>query len=259
MEILEGITAFVTGASQGIGREISLSLAEEGANVILAARGDGIYETEELIGDNKKTLSVKTDVTDEESVKKSIQAGAEKFGGMDCLVNNAGIAGPTAPIAEIEADEWDKTMDVNVKGMFFCIKHAIPYIKQSDQGSIINISSLSGKRPLKNRTPYVASKMAVIGLTRTLAFELGEHNITVNCICPGPVKGPRINNVIEKQAEEMNVSFEEAKRKVFTDHAALGILVDAKDIANQVVYFASEKSRHITAQDVNVTAGTVWY
>jgi NAD(P)-dependent dehydrogenase (short-subunit alcohol dehydrogenase family) len=256
---LEGVTAYVTGASQGIGREISLTLADRGANVALAARGDGIHETRRLIDAPERALAVETDVTDEAAVEASIEATVEEWGGLDVVVNNAGIAGPTAPVEEVDVESFRYTQDVNVTGPFLVVKHAVEQLRASDRGRVINVSSISGKRPLENRTPYVASKMALIGLTRTLAFELGEDDVTVNAICPGPVKGPRIEDVISNQADQLGVSDEEAKRRVFTDDAAMGRIVDAGDVAEMVAYLASEAGRHVTAQDINVDAGAVWY
>lgn len=256
---MEGLTAFVTGASQGIGREIARHLADEGMNVALAARSNGIEKTASLIDAPERTLTVETDVTDESSVENAIDRTVDTFGGLDCLVNNAGIAGPTASVEEISRDEWERTFDVNVTGMFLTTKHATPYVRESGCGSIVNISSISGKRPLENRTPYTASKMAVIGLTRTLAFELGDDDVTVNAICPGATHGDRIERVIQNQANQMDVDYETAKRKVFTEDTALGQLVQPESIAEMVAFLASEKARHITAQDVNVDAGTTWY
>lgn len=255
--MLQGMNAFVTGASQGIGRKIAISLADYGANVAIAARSDGIYETADEI--EGETLPVKVDVTDEESVVQGIEDTVESFGGLDCLVNNAGIAGPTAPVEEVTVEEWDRTMSVNVRGMFLTTKHAAEYLRQSDRGRIINISSISGKRPLRNRSPYTASKMAVIGLTRTLAVEFGDDDVTVNSICPGATQGPRIRSVIEEQAADLGLSYEEAKREVFTDDAALGDLVAPDDIAEAVAFLASDRAESITAQDLNVDGGTVWY
>jgi NAD(P)-dependent dehydrogenase (short-subunit alcohol dehydrogenase family) len=254
---VDGLTAIVTGGSQGIGREIATTLADDGASVVVAARSDGIDETAEQIGD--AAVPIRTDVTDEASVKETVEETVEEFGGIDVLVNNAGIAGPTAPVEDVTVDEWRQTMDVNVMGMFLTTKHAASHLRESDQSSVVNISSISGKRPLENRTPYTASKMAVIGLTRTLAFELGDDGVTVNAICPGATRGPRIDDVIEKQAEKLGVSYEEAKRRVFTDETALGTLVEPQDVADMVVYLASESGRHITGQDVNVSGGNVWY
>jgi NAD(P)-dependent dehydrogenase (short-subunit alcohol dehydrogenase family) len=252
-------TAVITGASQGIGREIARVLADDGYNLALAARSDGIYETAERIGSATATLPVETDVTDEVQVKAAVDQTVEEFGGIDCLVNNAGIAGPTAGIENIDVDAWRNTMAVNVDGMFLMTKHTVDHLRRSERGSIVNISSISGKRPLENRTPYTASKMAVIGLTRTLAFELGSDNITVNAICPGATRGPRIENVIQAQAESMGVDYDTAKEEVFTGDTALGTLVEDTDIAHMVRYLASDNGRHITAQDLNVDAGTTWY
>lgn len=257
--MLSDKVAFVTGASQGIGRQIAITLAESGASVALAARSDGIYETEELIDEPDQTLPVETDVSDEASVESSIEETADEFGGLDCIVNNAGIEGPTAPVEEVTVEEWQQTLNINLMGMFLTVKHGLSHLRDSDRGSIVNISSISGKRPLESRTPYVSSKMGVIGLTRTLAFELGDDEITVNSICPGAVKGDRIISVIEKQAEQMDVSFEEAKQRLITDEQALDVMVDPEDIANTVAYLASEKGSHITAQDINVDCGATWY
>jgi len=256
---LTGTTAFVTGASGGIGRAIALELADRGATVALAARSDGIHETAERIGEPDRTLAVETDVTDEASVASAVERTVETFGGLDCLVNNAGIAGPTAPVEEVAVEEWERTMDVNATGAFRCVKHAAPHLRDSDRGSVINIASISGKRPLEDRTPYAASKTALVGLTRTLAFELGDDDVTVNAVCPGATRGDRIDRVIEKQAERRGLSFEAAKREVFTGDTALGRLTDPADVANAVAYLTGEDARNVTAQDINVDAGTVWY
>jgi NAD(P)-dependent dehydrogenase (short-subunit alcohol dehydrogenase family) len=257
--MLDGTTAFVTGASGGIGRAIAIELAAKGANVALAARSDGIHETAEAFDDPDRALPVETDVTDETSVEAAIEATVDAFGGLDCLVNNAGIAGPTAPVEEVTVAEWEHTMDVNVTGMFRCVKHAAPHLRASDRGSVVNIGSISGKRPLADRTPYTTSKMAVIGLTRTLAFEFGDDDVTVNAICPGATRGDRIDRVIENQAERRGLSFEAAKREVFTGDTALGRLTEPEDVASTVAYLASDHARNVTAQDLNVDAGTVWY
>jgi len=255
--MLDETTAFVTGASQGIGRQIAETLADRGATVTLAARSDSIFEISDDLGES--ALAVRTDVTDGDSVADSIAETVETFGGLDCLVNNAGIAGPTAPIEEIDEDEWERTMNVNVSGCYRTVKHAGPHLRESDRGRIVNISSISGKRPLADRTPYTASKMAVIGLTRTLAVEFGDDGVTVNAICPGPTEGPRLDDVIQAQAEGSDRTIEDVKQDLFFDDAALGSMVSAEDIAEMVAFLASDAASHVSAQDINVDAGTIWY
>ena len=253
--MLSGLTAFVTGASQGIGRHIAIVLAEKGANVALAARGDGIHETADLIGDDDRTLAVRTDVADEANVEESIEKTVETFGGLDIVVNNAGIGGPTALIEDISEAEWDKTQDVNMKGTFFVCKHAASHLRESDQASIVNISSIAGKDPYPSRTPYSASKGGMIGFTRSLAYELGEDGITANTICPGAVEGDRIERMIENQAERKGISFDEAMEQRVTGRLPLDSIVSPEDIGEFVAFLASEHARNITAQDINIDSG----
>ncbi len=255
--MLDGTVAFVTGASRGIGRSIAETLVERGASVALAARSDDIFALGDELGDG--TLAVETDVADAESVRESIEATVREFGGLDCLVNNAGVAGPTAPIEEVSEDAWKETLDVNVSGGYRTVKYAAPSLRESERGCIVNIASISGKRPLENRSPYATSKMAVIGLTRTLAVEFGTDDVTVNAICPGPTEGPRLDDVLEKQAEKTGRSVEDVEHDLVAGATTLGTAVAPSDIASLVAYLASEEGRHITAQDINVDAGSIWY
>jgi NAD(P)-dependent dehydrogenase (short-subunit alcohol dehydrogenase family) len=253
--MLEGHVAFVTGASQGIGQEIATKLAECGASVALAARSDGIYETAELIGDHNRTLAVETDVKDETSVEAAIDATVEAFGGLDLLVNNAGIGGPTAVIEEISVEQWKRTQDVNVLGPFLCVKHAAGHLRRSNCASIVNISSIAGKDPYPTRTPYSASKAGLIGFSRSLAYELGPDGVTVNTICPGAVEGERINRMIQRQADHRGISFNEAMRERVTNRLPLDSIVDPADIGAMVAFLGSEYARNITAQDINIDSG----
>lgn len=254
--MLESETAFVTGASQGIGRAIAVSLADHGANVALAARSDGIYETADRIGDDDRTLPVETDVTDEASIESSIQETVAAFGGLDILVNNAGIAGPTAHIEDISVDEWNETQAVNVLGTFLCTKHAADHLRDGG-GSVVTISSVGGKQPYPARTPYAASKMAVIGFTRAISRELGPE-VTANVICPGAVEGDRIQRVFEARAEEYDTTAAEIRSAVVAD-LPLDEIVPPAEIAEMVAYLAGPNARHITGQDINVSAGAAWF
>lgn len=255
--MLEDLTAFVTGASGGIGREIAYELGAQGANVTCAARGDGIYETADELGDSG--LAVETDVTDEESVEAAVAATVEEFGGLDCLVNNAGISGPVQPLHQLDPDDVQETLAVNVTGAVTCAKHADPHLRESERGSVVNIGSIGGKRPYPNRIPYAASKMGLIGVTRTLTYELGRDGVTVNTVLPGPVAGDRIDDVIEKQAELADVENAEPASIGPDDFALPNYVVEPEEIAEQVAYLAGPSGRHISGQEIALDAGGTWY
>lgn len=257
MKKLEGKIAVVTGAGQGIGKSIASALSENGAKIVLASRNlENLETTASEI--NSDSLIVQTDVSNETSVQNLVETVRTEMGSVDILVNNSGVAGPTKPCEEITLEEWEDCFSVNMTGMFLVSKYVIPLMKEKRYGRIINISSMSGKRPLPNRTPYTSSKMAVIGFTRTLAFELGEFGITVNSICPGATAGPRIDSVIQNMSESFQTTFEEAK-KTFTDPSALKTLVTPEDHAALCVFLASDDSVRMTGQDINLTGGLIWY
>ena len=256
--MLDDTVAFVTGASQGIGREIAITLADHGARVALVARSDGIYETEALIDAPDRTLPIEADITDEAAVEAAIEATVEEFGGLDSLVNNAGIAGPTAPVQDIDVSEWQRVQNVNVLGTFLCTKHAVSHLKESERASIVAISSLSAKHPHPNRTPYTASKAAQITMMRAVAYELGGDGITANTICPGAVEGDRLRRVWEARAEREERSADELRQK-FEAKLPVKEVVDPRDIGEMVAYLAGPHARHITAQDLNIGSGAEVY
>lgn len=259
--MLDDLTAFVTGASGGIGREIATTMAERGADVALAARSvDGLEETADRVENaGGEPLVVETDVTVEDSVAAAVGATAEAFGGLDCLVNNAGVAGPVQPFDRIDLEEFLDVQAVNLAGPLVCAKHAAPHLRDADQGSVVNIGSIGGKRPYPNRTPYAASKMGLVGLTRTLAYELGRDDVTVNTVLPGPVEGDRIEAVIEAQARLADVENAEPLRVDADDFALPDYLVPPSDVAEQVAYLAGPHARHVTAQEIAVDSGGTWY
>lgn len=255
--MLTDVTAFVTGASGGIGRVIAHALADHGASVACAARSEGIFETADALGD--AGLAVRTDVTDEASVADAVEETVEAFGGLDCLVNNAGIGGPVRPFDRVDPAEFAETLAVNVVGANTCAKHAAPHLRASDRGSVVNIASIGGKRPYPNRTAYAASKMGLIGLTRTLAYELGRDGVTVNAVLPGPVEGDRIEEMVAKQAELAEVDGAEPADVGPDDFALDDFVVEPEEVAEQVAYLAGPHARHVTAQELGVDAGGTWY
>lgn len=257
---LKDKVAVVTGASRGLGREIALVYAQEGADVALAARSvEALDETRarvEALG--CRALVVPTDLRQPEDVSHLAEQTLRHFGRVDVLVNNSGIGGPTAPLWEIELADWVETFAVNVTGTYLCCKAFLPSMIQRRAGCILIIGSMTGKRPLLNRTPYAASKMALVGLARTLAWETGPYGIRVNVISPGGIEGPRIDWVIQKQAESQGISVEEARRQ-FTQASPLNQLVPPRDVAHAAVFLASDRAASVTGEDMNVSAGSVMY
>lgn len=253
-------TAVVTGGGRGIGQAIAVELAKDGADIVLAGIDEGgMEETVSLIeSEGQRAIDQYTDLKHYESVQSSIDTALEEFETIDILVNNAGIAGPTASCEEISVEEWDDTIDVNLRGPFFACKEVLPVMKAQQYGRIVNVASVTGKRPLEQRTPYAATKMGLIGFTRTLAAEVGEYDINVNAICPGSVDGPRIRRVFEQKAESTGQSYEDV-RQAAESESPRGELVKREDIAELASFLCSDESERITGQDLNVSAGKVMY
>ena len=250
----------VTGGGRGLGRVIALACAREGADLVLASRSvEALQETRaEVESFGRKALVVPTDIRHEDSVRNLAEQALARFGHIDILVNNTGITGPTAPLWEITPAEWEETFAVNVTGAYLCCRAFLPSMIERRSGSILFISSMTGKRPLFGRTPYAAGKLALVGLARTLAWETGPYGIRVNVISPGPIEGERVERVIRNQAQAEGISEDEARRR-FTSSSPLGRLVPPGDIADAVVFLASDKAASITGEDLNVSAGTVMY
>jgi NAD(P)-dependent dehydrogenase (short-subunit alcohol dehydrogenase family) len=258
--MLKEKVAVVTGSGRGIGRAIALAYAREGADLVLAARSlEALQETRaavEALG--RKALVVPTDIRHEENVRKLAEQALAHFGRVDILVNNSGIAGPTARLWEIAPAEWEETFAVNVTGTYLCCRAFLPSMIERRSGCIVIIGSMTGRRPLFGRTPYAASKMALLGLVRTLAWEIGPYGIRVNVISPGPVEGERIEWVLRTQAQARGISVDEARRQ-FTSSSPLGQLIPPDNIAEAAVFLASDKAASITGEDLNVSAGTIMY
>lgn len=257
---LEEKVVVVTGAGRGIGREIALTCAQEGGSVVLAARSVGALQeaADQIESAGGEALVVETDVCDPDAVAALTSQVLARWGRVDVLVNNSGIGGPSAPLWEVAPADWEETFAVNVTGVFLCCQAMLPSMIERRSGSVINIGSITGKRPLLNRTPYAASKAALIGLTRTLAVEAGPYQIRVNLVSPGFVAGERIEWVFEQQAalQGRDVDVVRADAEKMTP---LRRLVSAADVARTVAFLASDESGGITGADINVTAGLVMY
>jgi NAD(P)-dependent dehydrogenase (short-subunit alcohol dehydrogenase family) len=249
-----GRTALVTGAGNGLGRAIALGLAGAGARVICVGRTAGsLAETLSLLPPGAPAgRAVTADVSLEESV--GALAAATENEDVSILINNAGIPGPVRPLTGISPAEWDEVFDANVRGTYLMCRAFIPRMAAGGGGDIINLASVSGKRPLIHRTPYVASKMAIIGLTRTLAFECGPLGISVNSLSPGPVRGPRMARNFALEAQQSGITAARAERE-FVSRAALSRLVEADEVAAAVI--AMLRMPGLCGADIDLSAGMV--
>lgn len=257
---MNGNVAVVVGSGAGIGREIALRMGAEGADVVLAGRSTGAME--EVAGmlraERRRTLVVPLDLTNPASVTAAADRTLAEFGRVDALVANSGVAGPTRPLTEIALAEWQETFAVNVTGTFLCAQAFLPAMLEAGSGSVVVIGSMTGKRPLLHRSPYAASKMALVGLVRTLAAEVGPCGVRVNLVSPGGVEGPRLDRVIAGQAQAQGITEEQARAQ-FAEGSPLRRLVTAADVADTTVFLSSARAAAITGQDINVTAGSVMY
>jgi NAD(P)-dependent dehydrogenase (short-subunit alcohol dehydrogenase family) len=248
--------AIVTGGGRGIGKAIALRLAREGAAVVVCGRSEQtLSETAaEIRRLERDARGIVADVSDEKQVEGMVRQILEEFGRIDILVNNAGIAGPTAPTTSISRAAWDDCLAVNLTGAFLCARGVLPNMIERHSGKIINISSVAGRMAYALRSPYAASKWGLIGLTRTLAQEVGQYNIQVNAILPGPTAGERMQNVIENRARELGRSAKEVER-LFVEGTALKRMVDPDHVAAMVAFLASSEGDSITGEAIDITAG----
>ncbi len=245
-----GRTALVTGAGNGLGRAIALALAARGARVILVGRREApLTEVATEIG---AARVASCDVSEPSAVKRlGDQLRDEEI---SILVNNAGIAGPVAPLTDIEPVEWDEVFGANVRSVYLMCRQFLPAMVFRGGGDVVNVASVTGKRPLTRRTPYAASKMAVIGLAATLATEVGPLGVTVNSLSPGPVDGPRMARNFEREAVAAGVSVDEAK-KAFVSRAALGRMVTEEEVGAAVI--AMLHMPGLCGADIDLSAGMV--
>jgi NAD(P)-dependent dehydrogenase (short-subunit alcohol dehydrogenase family) len=241
----------VTAGAAGIGLATAKAFLREGARVHVCDIDEQALAraSRELAG---VTASV-CDVADPIAVDRLFDDALAKLGGLDTLVNNAGIAGPTAPCESVALDDWRRTLDVNLTGSFLCAKRAIAALRESSNASIANLSSAAGRFGFPLRTPYAASKWAIVGFTKSLAMELGPAGIRVNAILPGAVAGERIERVIDAKAQQAGVAFD-AMREQFLGKTSLRRFVSAEDIANAIVFLASPLGANISGHALPVDA-----
>jgi NAD(P)-dependent dehydrogenase (short-subunit alcohol dehydrogenase family) len=241
----------ITAGAGGIGRVMAETFVNAGAKVhICDVVRAALDETVRAL----KVTATLCDVSDRKQVDRLFADVRANLGGLDVLVNNAGIAGPTGKVEEIAVEDWERCIAVDLNGMFYCTRLAVPLLKATGGGSIINLSSAAGRLGFPFRTPYAAAKWGVVGFTKSLSMEVGTDSIRVNAIQPGVVEGERIDRVIAAKATALGISFEEQKRRSL-DKVSMRIMVSPQDIANMALYLASEAGRHVTGQAISVCAG----
>jgi 3-oxoacyl-[acyl-carrier protein] reductase len=255
---LEGKKAIVTGAAKGMGAAITTTLAREGADVVLTARDTAALEdvAAQVRSLGRQAHVVACDVIDEAQVKAMVARALEVFDGrIDILVNVAGVTGPIeTPVQDIKVEDFDYVITANERGTFLPIKHVVPTMIAQKGGKIVNIGGTSGLRGYPMRTSYSASKWAVRGITRTVALELGKHNINVNAVCPGIVETPRMMKLCETKARVRGWTVEEVYDEYVQD-MALKRVTTPQDVANAVLFMASDDARQITGQHIAVDGG----
>ena len=248
-KVAAGQRVLVTAGASGIGRAIVAALLAAGARVHLCDVDEAALTA--VAAALSGVTTSRADVADEGDVDRLFAAARAALGGLDVLVNNAGIAGPTAPIEEVDPADWRRCLEVDLTGQFLCARRAVPMLKAAGGGAIVNLSSAAGRLGYAFRTPYAAAKWGVIGLTQSLAKELGPHNISVNAILPGVVAGPRIERVIQARADQLGLSYEQMERQ-YLEKVSLRRMVTAQEVAGMVVYLVSPLGRAVSGQSLGV-------
>ena len=248
--------AIVTGGGHGIGKAVSITLAQHGAKVMICGRQKDLLDqtVSEIEATGTAAAMSVTDVSHEDQVQALVLATLERFSKIDILINNAGVVGPTAPVTSVTRTEWDEVMAVNLTGAFLCAKAVSPHLIQQRSGKIVNIASIAGKLAYALRSPYAASKWGMLGLPQTLALELGQYNIQVNAVCPGPTAGDRMQSVISKRAQELGLPVQDVE-KLYVGNTALKRMVDPQHVAATVLFLVSSDADSITGEAWDVSAG----
>jgi NAD(P)-dependent dehydrogenase (short-subunit alcohol dehydrogenase family) len=249
-----GRAALVTGAGNGLGRGITLALAQQGARVVVVGRDAGKLQT--VADEVREGGGVARVLVCDVAVPSSVADAARELADdeISILINNAGVPGPVAPLVDVAAEDWDDVFATNVRGVYLMCRAFLPAMIRRAHGDVINIASVSGKRPLAGRTPYAASKMAVIGLTATLAHEVGPLGVRVNTLSPGPVRGPRMERNFRLEADRRGISADQAEQE-FVSRSALHRMVTEEEVARAVIAMLSMSG--MCGADIDLSAGMV--
>ncbi len=253
VEGIENKRVVVTAGAAGIGRAIAHAFRAAGARVHVCDTDE--VRLADLAEEDPDIGRSVADVADPAQVARLFDDALAGLGGIDVLVNNAGIAGPTGPIEDCDPEDWRQTLAVNLDGAFHCLRRAIPVLKRARGGAVVNISSTAGLFGYPLRAPYAAAKWGLIGLTKTLAMELGPWGIRVNAICPGSVEGPRMDRVIAAEAAVRGTSAE-GVREDYLRQNSLHRFISAGEIAQMALFLCSEAGANISGQALSVDGNT---
>jgi NAD(P)-dependent dehydrogenase (short-subunit alcohol dehydrogenase family) len=244
-----GLRVVISAGASGIGRAVADMLIQHGAKTHVCDVSD------DFLADFRKAHpghgATKADVSKEADVDRFFVEAKASLGGLDALINNAGIAGPTGGVDEISPADWRRTIDIDLTGQFLCARLAVPMLKATGGGAIVNMSSAAGKHGYAFRTPYSAAKFGIIGFTQSLAKELGPSNIRVNAVLPGIVEGPRMFKVIEDRAKQVGVSYKEMEKE-YLSRVSLRRMVTPHDVAAMVLFLLSPMGENISGQSLSV-------
>ena len=244
-----GLRVLVTGGGAGIGAAIAEAFADAGAAVFVCD-----IDPRAVAATNARGAGIRAavaDVASRDDADRVVAEAVEALGGLDVLVNNAGVAGPTGRIEELDARQWDDTVAANLNGQFYFLRGAVPHLKRSEAASIVAMSSVAGRLGYASRTPYASTKWAIVGLMKSLAIELGPDKVRVNAILPGVVDGPRMDRVIEARARATGTSVE-AMRESYLSKISLRRMVSTDDIAALALFLCSPGAANITGQAISV-------
>jgi NAD(P)-dependent dehydrogenase (short-subunit alcohol dehydrogenase family) len=252
-----GKTVGITGAARGIGQAIATRFALEGADVAVMDVADLSETAEQCETAGRAVLALHLDLRSGDAIRLAVNDVYKRFSKIDIWVNNAGVFDNTATTA-LSEKEWDRISDINYKSMFLCIQAVIPYMLKGHGGRIINMSSMAGKMAYPKEIAYCSTKAAVLGLTRALAAEFGSRGITVNAICPGPIRTEMLKSTYQTLANEFHMSLQDWEAKVL-ETIPVGRFGDPAEVAALAAFLASEEAGFINGQAVNIDGGMVFY
>jgi NAD(P)-dependent dehydrogenase (short-subunit alcohol dehydrogenase family) len=250
---IDGLRVLVTAGANGIGLAIARAFVAEGAKVHVCDVDKGALA--DLRKSDPSLTQTVCDVADRAAVKNLFTEATASLGGLDVLVNNAGIAGPTSKAEEMNPEDWDRCLDICLTGQFNCARLAIPLLKTSSNASIVNISSAAGRLGFAMRTPYAAAKWGVIGFSKSLSIELGPDKIRVNAILPGLVAGDRQRRVLEAKAQQRGISYADMEKIVFS-YTSIKDYVTPQQIADQILFLCSPRGKTISGQAISIDGDT---